>query len=230
MESFTRQNKIIDLIESNYHLLPVLNRFGINLGNKDKSLAKICAALNINVDFVLVIINTFHNKNYFPESELKSYSPLLLVDYLRKTHHHYLTYVLPKLESLLDKIIQSNKTDIHQLDVIERFYQKYKNELLLHIEEEENEVFPYIKNLVKGTLSDVEYNIHTFEKEHSNVDEKLNDLKSLIIKYIDPVYDNNICNEFLITLYRFEKDIKDHARIEDTILVPQIVELEKKNE
>ena len=51
---------------------------------------------------------------------------------------------------------------------------------------------------------------------------KLSDLKNLLIKYLDPVNNDNDFNEFVATLYRFEKDIIDHARIEDHILVPQI--------
>ena len=227
MDKFTKHNKIIDLVDANYHLLPVLNRFGITLGNKDKTLEKICKAQHVNVDFLLVILNTFNNEEYFPEEELKAFSPLLIIDYLKKTHQHYIEYTLPKLEFLLHKLIESNKTEVHQLDIIEQFYLKYKEELLLHIKEEEKEVFPYIIDIVNQNQSRSDYKIHQFEKEHSNVDIKLNDLKNLIVKYIDPVYDNNICNDFLINLFRFEKDIKDHARIEDNILIPQVVELEK---
>ena len=227
MANFNKGNKIIDLVEVNYHLLPVINRFGINLGNKDKSLEKICAEQDINIDFLLVILNTFNNEDYFPEAELKSFSPVLIIDYLRKTHLHYTGYVLPNLEMLLKQLIESNKTEIHQLDLIEQFYFKYKEELLLHINDEEEVVFPYITNLIESNQKNPDYNIYSFEKEHTNVDEKLNDLKSLIVKYIEPVYDNNICNDFLIALLRFERDLKDHARIEDKILVPQIMELEK---
>ena len=227
MDRFTKKNKIIDLVEANYHLLPVINRFGINLGCKDKSLDRICKEQNINIDFLLVIVNTFNNANYFPEAELKSFSPTLIINYLKKTHQYYIEYVLPKLESLLKQLIESNKTEIHQLDIIEQFYLKYKEELLFHVNEEEKDVFPYITNLVEKKKNAIQYSIRSFEKEHTNVDVKLNDLKNLVIKYLDPVYDNNICNEFLITLFRFEKDIMDHARIEDKILLPQVAELEK---
>ena len=227
MVMFTKQNKIIDLVEANYHLLPVINRFGINLGNKDKSLEKICIAQNIHPDFLLLIINIFHDDEYFPETELKSFSPLLIIEYLEKTHQYYIDYIIPKLESLLLQLIESNKTEIHQLEIIEQFWLKYKEELLLHLNDEEQVVFPYIVFLVKNNRKNAQYKIRTFEKEHSNVDIKLNDLKNLIVKYIKPVYDNNICNEFLITLFRFEKDIKDHTRIEDKILIPQVIELEK---
>ncbi len=226
MNRFTKDSKIIDLIETNYHLLPVVNRFGIRLGNKDKSLLSICTAQNINPDFFLTIINTFNNEEYFPEDELKAFSPLLIIDYLKKTHQHYASYVLPKLESLLEQLISSSMKDIEQLNIIKKFYTKYKTELLLHVQEEEEIVFPYIQQLINTKESDKEYCIHSYEKEHTNVDVKLNDLKNLIIKYVEPVYDDNVCNEFLITLFRFEKDIKDHTRIEDKILIPQVVEIE----
>ena len=227
MKRFTKQNRIIDLVETNYHLLPVINRFGIELGNRDKSLEKICAEQNINIDFFLAIINTFHDEEYFPESELKSFSPVLIINYLKKTHEYYIDYVIPKLEFLLKQLIDINKTEIHQLDIIEQFWVKYKKELFLHLDEEEEVAFPYMIDLVEKNRKNAQYSVHTFEQEHSNVDIKLNDLKNLIIKFVEPVYDNNICNDFLINLYRFEKDIKDHARIEDKILVPLVFELEQ---
>ena len=227
MHIFTKEDRIIDIVETNYHLLPVINRFGIALGNKDKTLYEICSSKGIDIDFFLVIINTFHNEDYFPETELKSFSPILIVDYLKKTHTYYANYVLPKLETLLKQLIESDKSDVHQLGIIEQFYHKYKKELITHVQEEDELVFPYIISLVEKGEANSDYLIHTFEKEHSNVEVKLNDLKSLIIKYLEPVYDNNICNEFIISLYRFEKDITNHNRIESTILIPQVVELEK---
>lgn len=226
MNRFTKENNLMHLIETNYNLLPVINRFGINLGNRDKTLSQICKSLDVNIDFFLAIINTYHNVEYFPEKELKGFSPLVIIEYLKKTHSYYINYTLPKLDSLLKQLIESNKTEIQQLNIIEKFYRKYTTELLLHLKEEEEIVFPYVYKLIMDRSRDSDYSIRSFEKEHSNVDVQLNDLKNLIIKYIEPVYDNNICNEFLRTLFRFEKDINDHARIEDKILIPQVIEIE----
>jgi regulator of cell morphogenesis and NO signaling len=58
------------------------------------------------------------------------------------------------------------------------------------------------------------------------VDAKLNDLKNLVIKFLVADYDDNLCNDFLITLLRFERDLIDHARIEDKILVPIVSRIE----
>ena len=228
MEIFTREDKLFKLINDNYQLLPVLNRFGIKLGFKESTVEMVCQEKNINPDFFLAIVNTYHNEEYFPEEELLSFSPLEIIAYLKRTHQYYIHYMLPKLDLMLKQLTESSNTEFKELKMVNTFYQKYRKELLQHINDEEENVFPYIERLVKKQMPDEEYSILSFEEEHTNVDEKLNDLKNLIIKYMTPDYDENLCNEFLITLYRFEKDINDHARIEDVILFLQATAIEKK--
>jgi regulator of cell morphogenesis and NO signaling len=53
------------------------------------------------------------------------------------------------------------------------------------------------------------------------------DLKNIIIKYLPPNYDLNIGNSLLASLFMFEKDLKNHSRIEDKILIPKVRQLEK---
>ena len=226
MDLFKSNNKLYDLINANANLLPVINRFGIRPGFKDKTVAEVCREHDINKDFFLALVNTYHNPEYFPEAELLGFSPLLIVDYLKKTHAYYLSYFLPRLEMLLERMIGDQEENKSDLRTIVSFYDKYKHELLLHIKDEEENVFPVVidhfrnrdhDNLVRTGIS--------FKKEHSNVEMKLSDLKHLIIKYLKPAYDDNDFYEFVSALFLFEKDIIDHARIEDHILVPQITGL-----
>lgn len=227
MMLFSPQHKMSQVIKENYNLLPVINRFGIHLGFKDQTVEEVCHHHHVIPEFFLALVNTFHNEDYFPEKALQAFSPLLIVDYLKKTHVYYLEYVLPKIEGLLKALLQSCQSGCEDLQVIESFYRKYKSELLLHIQDEEEQAFPYVVRLVNQQYPvNPHYNIQTFEREHTNVDMKLNDLKNLLIKYLEPHYDANSCNEFLTELFRFEKDIKNHARIEDHILVPQVQAIE----
>ena len=185
MELFDRNTKMADVIHSNYLLLPVINRFGIHLGFKDKTIADICNENKIDINFFLAIINTFSFTEYFPESELRSFSSELIVDYLRKSHHYFIKTSLPKIEYLLNNLVSSSNSE--DLKVIKSFYKKYKEELLEHIRDEEENTFPYVLDLQKVYDRNVqplperiaEYSIHSFEKEHTNVDEKLFDLKNI---------------------------------------------------
>ena len=234
MELFTRDEKLANVVFYNYHLLPVLNRFGIRLGFGDITVAEVCKTKKINENFFLDIINAFHNTDYFPESEFLTFSPSLIVEYLQRTHHYYLTWVVPKMENQLEQLILSSKGHEDNLKLIRTFFLKYKSELLLHIIDEEESVFPYVLRIDEALRNnspiseeDNRRSIEAYEKEHSDVDEKLNDLKNLVIKFLVAEYDDNLCNDFLITLFRFERDLIDHARIEDKILVPIVGRIEK---
>lgn len=207
----------------------MINRFGIRPGFKDKTVEEVCVEKTINKDFFLALVNTYNNPEYFPEAELLGFSPLLIVNYLKKTHEYYLNYYLPKLEMLLEKLDQANSEGTKDLKMILSFYEKYKQELLLHIQDEEENVFPVVVGLINSkNRNNIKTSPLSFEKEHTNVEMKLSDLKNLIIKYLEPTYNDYDFNEFLSTLYSFEKDIIDHARIEDKILVPQILEIVNK--
>ena len=233
MEIFKSNSKMTDLVHSNYLLLPVLNRFGFSLGFHDKTVNDMCVKHGVDVNFFLAIVNTFHNHEYFPENELQSFSIDLIVNYLRKSHLDFKKVSLPNIESLLLKLVNSSTSD--DLKVIQSFYTKYKNELLDHINDEEESAFPYVLELQRVYEQNIRplpqnvanYSITSFEKEHTNVDEKLFDLKNIIIKFLEPSYNEKVCNEFLYQLFQFENDLTDHARIEDKILVPKVIRIEK---
>lgn len=233
MELFDKNTKMTELVYANYLLLPVLNRFGISLGFQDKSVIDVCTEREIDMNFFLAIVNTFHQHEYFPEDELQSFSSNLIVDYLRKSHQDFIKDSLPNIEVLLLKVVKSSKSN--DLKIIQKFYNKYKEELLEHIKDEEENAFPYALELQRVYDLNIsplpkhiaDYSIQSFEKEHTNVDEKLFDLKNIIIKFLQPNYNDKYCNEFLFKLFQFERDLTDHARIEDKILVPKVIEIEK---
>jgi len=71
-----------------------------------------------------------------------------------------------------------------------------------------------------------EYSITDYEAEHENVEEKLYDLKNIIIKYLPSVAYEKLVNSILHEVFSLENDLKDHARIEDMILVPKVEAME----
>lgn len=236
MISFHRDTKMADVIHTNHLLLPVINRFGIHLGFHDKLIADICSDLEIDIEFFLEILNTFHNEKYFPKGKLLTFPLSSIIEYLRKTHIYYISYIIPQMEERLERMKTVDSSE--HLSLLTSFYSKYKKEIKAHIREEEELVFPYVlelekleKNIIKKEdfIHDYkDFSIHTFHMEHSDVDDKLLDLKNLIIKYTPPNYNINACIAFINSLFHFEQDLKNHARIEDKILYPKVDELNKK--
>ncbi len=228
MPEFTKDDKMVQLVQSNYNLLPVIHRFGIRLGFGNKNVEELCRQYSVNTDFFLAIVNTYHNKNFFPKDRLLEFSPLLIVDYLKKTHAYYVEYSLPRIEKLIHRLLESTPEQNSEMKMIEQFYLAYKKKLVEHFDEEEQDVFPLVEKLVlrPGEVENKTFDSN-FEKDHERVDFELDDLKNLILKYLVPEYDELVCNRLMEEIYRFEKDIHDHSRMEDAILIPQVNQLMK---
>lgn len=226
---YIENHKIADLLIRHQNILPVYHRFGFQLGMGNITIRQLCEENEVLPDFFLAIINTYINENYFPEETLLSFSPLLIINYLRKTHEYYANYSLPKIEELLIELIKSYHENQHHTERLLTFYQNFEKHLLEHIQQEEKEVFPFIESLfLRSTNNKATQTEMNFEEDHHTVDSEIKDLKSLLIRYIPAGYNPERCNELLAEIFRFEKDLSDHARIEDLILIPKVKQIQAK--
>jgi len=229
--------KLADVLHHDHNLIPVISRFGIKLGFGENTIEEICATQQLDTDFLLTILNTFHDPRYFADRHLKSFPVGLLISYLKETHKNYLNERLPYIALLINRLTETSSNHKSAYQLLMNFFVEYKKELTKHIEREEKVVYPYVLQLeaaiVSGTTSDEllqqvnTYSITDYEAEHENVEEKLFDLKNIILKYLPPTTDQNLCFTILHELFILEKDLNEHARIEDTILVPKVEEMER---
>lgn len=230
--------KMAEVIHLNYQLLQIISRFGITLGFGEKTIAQVCHDHDIDVNFFLEILNSYHHKDYFPKKQLQGFSVKLIIEYLRKSHDHYLHTKIPHIEQLLRQLAGSFPVqDAATFRLIDTFFTEYKNELMDHIRREEDKVYPYVYAVEAAfTQQDPHpeivskiraYSMDDFEEEHDNVEDKLYDLKNILIKYLPLPVDANLCHAVLVELFRLEADLNDHARIEDKVLVPKVKEMEK---
>lgn len=231
--------KMADVIIQNHHLLSVINRFGIQLGFGEKSVESICNLYDINTDFFLDIINSFNDPDFFPKQKLKSYPLNLIVDYLYKTHHYYLKVKIPEINSLIEELEKSSQGDTaNALKLIHKFFNEYATQLNKHIQFEEENIYPYIMELEKvyneqneadisNFVNNNKFIIKDYATQHDNIDEKIYDIKNLIIKYISPKDNFRLCFKILGQLAHLEEDIKDHSEMENKIIVPQVLIMEK---
>ncbi len=226
--------KLANLVNRDYHILPVLNRFGICTGFGDKTIGQICRERNINVDFLLEILNTYLDRNYLPRTEDSKFTLSELIAYLRETHKYY-RVKLQYIEYLLTTVINNCCwTEKEKIDLILRFFGEYKTDLLKHIEFEDNEFYPYILELEQVTQQGGQpsntYNIsiEQYLKDHASVEDKIVDIKTLILKYLPVQQPSAECNQLLFDLYDFEKDLLNHQSIEERVLLPRALKLEEK--
>jgi regulator of cell morphogenesis and NO signaling len=235
--NITSEMKMADVIHLCYPLLPVISRFGINLGFGDKSVAEVCLENNINSDFFLEITNSFADEDYIPQKDLNSFSIKLIVTYLKKTHQYYLEEKVPEIARMITEMAAGYKKDPAKASLINSFFKEYCDQLNQHIEREETKIQPYVLEIESaylagkanpGLIKKIEkYSILDFADEHDNVEEKLNDLKNIIIKYLPPCNNSSLTNRILTELFRLEKDLNAHANLEDKVLIPKVAAMEK---
>lgn len=233
---FTHKMKLAEVVQTNFNTLSVINRFGIKLGFGDKSVAKVCSEYGINADFFLEILNAFHDHSYFPQKHLQSFSVAEIVEYLRKTHSTYIGESVPYIESLMEQLID-DYSNPEEMTLVQKFFNEYRDELFKHLTWEDEKIFPYALKVEEafnggGNIVDVmdlikQYSMNNFLEEHDDVEEKLYDIKTLFIKYLPPLKNQELCVRIIREFSLLENDINDHARIEEKVLAPKVMEMEK---
>ena len=218
--------KMADLIELNYRLLDVLSRLGVGLGFGEHTITDACRTFGISESAFLLICNEYTFEGYVPGQELLSSADAEdIMKYLHNSHMYYMDREMEHLRSSLARLLEP--VDAAQRKVVEKFFADYKAEVKNHFDYEEDVVFPYVNALLEGASRNG-YSIGQFEENHSNIDEKLNDLKNIVMKYLPDVCDPVLRNEVLYHIFYLEDDLHHHTLIEDNVLVPMVDLLERK--
>lgn len=223
---FSEQMKLADLIDVNFKLLNVLSRLGISLGFGENTIKEVCERQGINLNSFLLICNIYTYDSYMPSADLLSGAdPATIVDYLHNSHAFYLGKEFVGLENNLSAMVEP--CDEMQKKIVAKFFSDYRTQVERHFEYEEDVVFPYVQSLIEGGRQ-VSYSIEQFEENHSNIDETLNDLKNIVLKYLPETCDTVLRNEVLYRIYRLEEDLLKHTLIEDNVLIPMVNKMEEK--
>ena len=145
----------------------------------------------------------------------------LLVDYLRQSHVYYLETALVKLEKDLRELMEPCPEKSRE--VVWKFFTEFKTEMQRHFIHEEEEVFPYVSELLsaKGGKA-LKFN----EEEHCNIDEKLHDLVRIVRDYL-PGADPARKEALLDYLAFLHKDLTCHTSAEDDVLMPMLRSVER---
>ena len=216
----TPSMKLADLIELNYRLLDVMSRLGVGLGFGEHTIADACRNCGISESSFLLICNEYACNGYVPSGELlASASVADIMKYLHNSHIHYMDSEMETLRLSLRELMAP--ADEAQRKVVEKFFLDYKAEVKNHFSYEEDVVFPYVEALLAGKSGNG-YSIAQFEENHSNIDEKLNDLKNIVMKYLPDVCDPLLRNRVLYHIFCLEEDLHHHTLIEDNVLVPMV--------
>ncbi|RLD53519.1 MAG: hypothetical protein DRJ05_16320 [Bacteroidetes bacterium] len=222
--------KMTEAILNNPLFLFVLERFEINLGFEDKTVADVCSENHVSLSVFLMVCNLFNDPG-LTEVDLDKIDDIeQLIKYLKNSHRFYLEEKYPEISRKITSMIEQYPGS--EIKMVQGFFEEYIKEVTEHIHYENNIVFPYVIELFrKGTEAQSpkslkHYAVIDYKKHHSNIEEKLTDLKNLLIKYLPQKGEMSIRRSILFDLFELEYDLNIHQKIEDTILIPLVEEIE----
>jgi regulator of cell morphogenesis and NO signaling len=221
-------DELCEVIGRNIDLLPIVYRFGISQNMGQSTIGEICLGNDIDADFLLAVLNTYHSGDYFPNIDTINLS--LLTDFLTKTHLYHKRITIPLLDSLMQELkIKLPGTKL--VITLEKYLNDYIQRLTAHIEFEERNIFPLVDKLTGSkevsNFKTSAANLKKLFNQHANVETEISDLIMIIIQHIPANSDVQLFHDILHTLSHFEKEQVDHARFEDKILVPRLLKLFK---
>lgn len=233
----SRQDPMYLVVSNHPQLLPLFPRFNLKLGFGERSVEEVCENHEVNTDFFLEIANAYLDELYLPGEGLSLFSLSTVVSYIVATHKYYTEIALPGVEEKIHRLMGHSTLSEKEVALVSGFFNDYKKEFLEHISQEEQHILPYILELERQSGQErvdpefaqklKSYSIREFEKEHDRLETSLKHLSTLIIKYLPPFEDLQLCHQVLNDLSALVKDLVDHADMEDKILVPRVAELEE---
>ncbi|MEP7106538.1 MAG: iron-sulfur cluster repair di-iron protein [Ferruginibacter sp.] len=216
----------------------VFKKFGLDFccGGK-KTLRKACEEKGLDITRIeheLQLADTMLPSHPLPYGD---WSLDFLADFIVNTHHSYVRKNLPDISTYTEKVMKVHGGHHPELIRIHQLVEEVNAELAAHLVKEEKVLFPYIKDLVAAKnntqplhaahFGTVQNPISMMETEHELVGKNLAEIRELTHNYTLP---EDACASYTL-LYRmldeFEEDLHLHIHLENNILFPKALEIEK---
>ena len=161
-----------------------------------------------------------------------------LVRHIVDTHHRYVRQALPEITAGLRHLVNQHGVAHPGLHRVRQTFAQLGEELLAHLEKEEHILFPYITELAGaherigrlppspfGTIANP---VRMMEDDHQNALGLIAGLRELADGYAPPPDWAPADAACYAALARFEADLREHIRLENTVLFPGALDLEER--
>lgn len=224
-----------ELIEQNEMYLFLTEKLEIPKSQFSTPIGNLCQMKSWDFHWIKSLLKSYDDNLEFPINELQKVSPKELLKYLQITHQYYLNKKLPELEQSIFQVFGKFNETYPLLSVLCLFFNDYKKRLEKHILFEEAELFPYIKKLNELTTQNSEneilavlstFSVTTFINSHTKIEDELQEVRQLILKYSNGKSTPLPFRIFLSQLQHFEIELTRHALLEDEVLIPLVIQKE----
>jgi regulator of cell morphogenesis and NO signaling len=162
-----------------------------------------------------------------------------LISHIKNTHHKYTREETARLTALLQKVCSAHGKNHPELLEIQSIFSGLAHELATHLMKEEMVLFPYIERMEEAVIQkepllpapfgSVGNPVAMMEHEHDSAGNALRSVRKASGDFTPPA---DACMSYQ-TLYKalaaFEADLHQHIHLENNILFPRAIAMEKAN-
>jgi regulator of cell morphogenesis and NO signaling len=231
-------SKIGEIVVEDYRTASVFKKYKIDFCcNGGRSLEEACATKKMDATKLLEELQSVNKTATSETIDFNSWDLDLLIDYIEKKHHRYVNENIPVLLQYLDKLCKVHGTQHPELYTIYNEFKECADALTAHMKKEELILFPFIKKMVKHTVlhqtidspsfSTVENPIQIMLREHDTEGERFRRIAEVSNDYTPPA---DACNTYRVAFHllkAFEEDLHNHIHLENNILFPKAIKMEK---
>lgn len=232
------EQNIGELVALDYRTAAVFKKYGIDFccqGNR--TINDACRANHLDKKLVISDLSTLFHSPSENTIDYASWPIDLLVDYIEKKHHRYVETKTQEIKPYIDKICKVHGDRHTELLKIKALFDTATGELAKHMKKEELVLFPFIRALAKAKLQHstlvaapfgtVQNPIQMMMHEHSVEGNRFREIEALSDTYTPPA---EACSTYQVAfalLKEFEQDLHLHIHLENNILFPKALALEK---
>ena len=204
-----------------------------------KSLEEACAVANLSVDEVIDSLELAEEEARAEQKDRNwQREPLAdLVAHINGTHHKYTREEIGRLGPLFDKVVSVHGKNHPELQHVRAAFRGLAQELTMHMMKEEAVLFPYMvrmevsviqrESVLPPPFGSVQNPVSMMMHEHDSAGEALRTMRQASAGYTAP---GDACISYQ-TLYKaladFEKDLHQHIHLENNILFPRAIDMER---
>jgi regulator of cell morphogenesis and NO signaling len=240
IKAIDKQSFVSDIVKKNYRTAVIFRSHGIEYCCGAKfPLELVCSLKGLDPDLILEELESASRTVTIPNTiKFEEWDLSFLADYIVHIHHAYLRSTLPTALETIRQFADGHKKKFTNLPELVVVFSSLVKELLSHIKYEEEIIFPYIKQIAHAHKANESYAsllVRTLSKpveevmnhEHKFVEDSLARIRELTEKYQFPAEACTSHKVSFLTLQDLESDILQHLHLENDILFPRAIKMEK---
>jgi regulator of cell morphogenesis and NO signaling len=216
----------------------VFEKLGIDYccGGK-RSLEEACLAASLNADEVRESLKKASEASAGVREDWQGEPLAALITHIEETHHKYTREEIGRLGQLLAKVCSVHGKNHPELLRIRDLFQGLANELVPHLLKEEVILFPYLIRIEEAVtrkepisharFGSVQNPISMMEHDHDSAGSVLRAMREDSSGYSAPADACVSCQTLYEALAAFEADLHQHIHLENNILFPRAVAMER---